>query len=75
MSPPQLVEGILGRRGRELDAESTEEYLYERDAVKKYGFPTKINYYGGIDGITLMNYKTLAYNFETGMTMWATLKR
>jgi hypothetical protein len=59
---PLIQKSIVTRLG---DAESTEEYLYEREAVKKYGFPTKINYYGGIDGTTLMNYKTLAYNFET----------
>ncbi len=62
---PLIQKSIVARLG---DAESTEEYLYERDAVKKYGLPTKIKYYGGAGGTTLMNYKTLAYNFENNGT-------
>jgi RHS repeat-associated protein len=59
---PLIQKSMVARLG---DAESTEEYLYERDAVKKYGFPTKINFYGGTEGTTLLNYKTMTYNFES----------
>ncbi len=50
------------------DAESTEEHLYERTDTKKYGLPTKIKYYGGINGTTLRNSKTLEYFYETNST-------
>jgi RHS repeat-associated protein len=50
------------------DAESKEEFLYERADVKNYGLPTRINVYGGADGTTLMHYKTLQYYFETNST-------
>jgi hypothetical protein len=50
------------------DAESTVEHLYERTDTKKYGLPTKIKYYGGTNGTTLKNYKTLEYFYETNYT-------
>jgi hypothetical protein len=50
------------------DAESTVEHLYERSDTKKYGLPTKIKYYGGTNGTTLKNYKTLEYFYETNST-------
>jgi len=62
---PLLSKSIITRNG---DAESTEEYLYERTDVKQYGLPTKIKYYGGATGTTLKNYKTLEYFFESNGT-------
>jgi hypothetical protein len=50
------------------DAESKEEFLYQRSDVKNYGLPTRVNVYGGAEGTTLLNYKTLEYNFETNST-------
>jgi hypothetical protein len=50
------------------DAESKEEFLYQRTDVKNYGLPTRLNVYGGTSGTTLKHYKTLQYNFETNST-------
>jgi RHS repeat-associated protein len=50
------------------DAESKEEFLYERADVKNYGLPTRVNVYGGADGTTLMHYKTFQYYFEINST-------
>jgi YD repeat-containing protein len=50
------------------DAESKEEFLYERADVKNYGLPTRVNVYGGEDGTTLMHYKTFQYYFENNST-------
>jgi enediyne biosynthesis protein E4 len=59
---PLLQKTITSRAG---DANSMEEYLYERSDVLKYGLPTKIKYYGGANGSTLKSYKTLEYAFES----------
>jgi hypothetical protein len=45
------------------DSSSKEEYLYERDGVKKYGLATRINYFGNSMSL-IKNYKTLRYYFE-----------
>ena len=47
------------------DAESKTEYLYEREAVTKYGLPTTIKTY---TNDSLKNYKTLEYAYETSST-------
>jgi len=45
------------------DSSSKEEYLYERDGVKKYGLATRINYFGNSMSL-IKNYKTLRYYLE-----------
>ncbi len=51
---------------RKGDAASKEEYLYQRTGVKKYGLPTRINFYGNPGSIK--GYQTLTYFFETSST-------
>jgi len=51
---------------RKGDATSKEEYLYERAGVKKYGLPTRINFYANTGSIK--GYQTLSYFFETSAT-------
>lgn len=45
------------------DSSSKEEYLYERDGVKKYGLATRINYFGNSLS-QIKNYNTFRYYFE-----------
>lgn len=45
------------------DSSSKEEYLYERDGVKKYGLATRINYFGNSLSL-IKNYNTLRYYLE-----------
>ena len=58
---PLLSSVIESRTG---DATSKVEYLYERTATKRYGLPTKINYYANGLG-SPKKYKELSYYYES----------